>query len=151
MGAYFKYETLIGNLWIAEKDSQIVGISFWNKFPDFEEKETSVIKKAIKQLQEYFSGKRNTFDLPLNPLGTTFQQAVWTALLKIPYAETYSYKRIAEMIGNPKASRAVGLANNRNPIAIIIPCHRVVGSNGKLIGYAGGLNIKETLLELEKK
>jgi methylated-DNA-[protein]-cysteine S-methyltransferase len=105
--------------------------------------------QAARQLGEYFSGKRRKFDIPLNPSGTEFQQAVWEALLSIPYGETRSYKQVAEMVGNPKGSRAVGMANNKNPISIIIPCHRVIGSNGALIGYAGGLDMKKGLLELE--
>lgn len=103
------------------------------------------------QLREYFEGERKVFDLPLKISGTPFQEMVWGELLKIPYGETRSYKDIATSIGNPKASRAVGMANNRNKIAIIIPCHRVIGANGSLTGYAGGLDIKEKLLLLEKK
>ena len=112
--------------------------------------ETVLIKKANKQLQEYFSGKRKIFDLPLAPTGTEFQQKVWSSLRKIPYGTTNSYKEIAESIGNIKASRAVGMANNKNPILILIPCHRVIGTNGKLVGYAGGIDVKEKLLKIEK-
>jgi methylated-DNA-[protein]-cysteine S-methyltransferase len=110
-----------------------------------------ITDKAAKQLEEYFSGKRKQFDLPLRPSGTAFQQNVWKALISIPYGETRSYKQVAQMVGNPDASRAVGMANNRNPIVIIVPCHRVVGSNGSLVGYAYGLEMKKKLLELEKK
>ena len=113
--------------------------------------ETPLLTEAAKQLLEYFSGNRTSFDLPLAPSGTEFQQKVWQALQTIPYGETWSYKKVAEAIGNPKASRAVGMANNKNPIAIMIPCHRVIGANGKLVGYAGGLDIKSTLLELETR
>lgn len=112
--------------------------------------ETGIIKEAARQLQEYLDGNRTSFELPLNPQGTEFQKNVWKALCQIPYGETRSYKQVAEAIGNPKAPRAVGMANNKNPIMIIIPCHRVIGSNGSLIGYAGGLHIKERLLALEK-
>ena len=105
--------------------------------------------KAKTELTEYFAGQRKSFDLPLEPKGTAFQQSVWRALCEIPYGETVSYGQIAERIGNKKACRAVGMANNRNPIAIIIPCHRVIGAGGKLTGYAGGLDKKEFLLELE--
>ena len=108
------------------------------------------IDDCIKQLSEYFDKKRKTFDLKLNPKGTEFQKKVWNELLKIPYGETRSYKDIAENIGNPKAVRAVGGANNKNPIAICIPCHRVIGKSGKLVGYAGGLDKKEYLLNIEK-
>lgn len=111
---------------------------------------TPLIKDTITQLDEYFIGKRKSFNLPIKPEGTAFQQEVWINLQKIPYGKTISYKKLAEMIGNPKASRAVGMANNRNPIAIIIPCHRVIGANGQLTGYGGGLKLKAELLELEK-
>ena len=101
------------------------------------------------QLEAYFSGKLKSFDVKLAPEGTEFQKSVWKALCEIPYGETRTYGEIAKSIGNPKASRAVGLANNRNPIAIIVPCHRVIGANGKLTGYASGLDVKEFLLRLE--
>lgn len=112
-------------------------------------RETTLIKKAAAQITEYLDGKRRTFDLPLAPHGTDFQLNVWNTLQKIPYGETRSYKQIAEAIGNPKAVRAVGMANNRNPIPIIIPCHRVIGADNSLTGYAGGLGLKQKLLELE--
>lgn len=102
-----------------------------------------------RQLEAYFAGKQTQFDLPLAPKGTPFQRAAWEALIAIPYGETRSYKEQAQAIGRPKAVRAVGSANNRNPIPVIIPCHRVVGTDGKLVGYAGGLGIKKHLLELE--
>lgn len=102
-----------------------------------------------RQLEAYFAGKRTQFELPLAPKGTPFQCAAWEALIAIPYGETRSYKEQAQAIGRPKAVRAVGSANNRNPIPVIIPCHRVVGTDGKLVGYAGGLGIKKHLLELE--
>ena len=114
-------------------------------------KETPLIKKAASQLFEYLNGKRMEFDLPLLKDGTDFQISVWNELLKIPYGETRSYKDIAVAINNEKAVRAVGMANNRNKISIFIPCHRVIGSNKKLVGYGGGLEIKEFLLNLEKK
>jgi methylated-DNA-[protein]-cysteine S-methyltransferase len=107
-------------------------------------------RKAEKQLEAYFSGNLKSFDLKLAAKGTDFQKAVWKALCEIPYGETLTYKDIAESIGKPKAYRAVGHANNLNPIAIIVPCHRVIGSTGKLVGYASGLDIKEFLLKLEK-
>lgn len=101
------------------------------------------------QLEQYFAGERRTFELELDLYGTPFQQKVWSALLRIPYGETRSYRDIAVMIGQPQAVRAVGGANNKNPISIIIPCHRVIGANGSLVGYGGGLPLKHTLLELE--
>lgn len=103
-----------------------------------------------EQLREYFDGKRRQFDLPLAPEGTPFQQCVWRALIDIPYGETTSYGELASRIGQPLASRAVGLANGSNPLPIVIPCHRVIGANGKLTGYGGGLPIKERLLALER-
>ncbi len=108
-----------------------------------------VLDQASQQLQEYFAGRRQHFDLPLQPRGTAFQQQVWKQLLTVDFGELASYQDIATAIGNPKAVRAVGAANGRNPIPIVIPCHRIIGSNGKLTGYAGGLGIKEKLLRLE--
>jgi methylated-DNA-[protein]-cysteine S-methyltransferase len=106
---------------------------------------------VIEQLKKYFAGQLETFEVPLAPEGTPFQQKVWTELCKIAYGETISYGELARRIGNPNASRAVGLANGSNPIPIVIPCHRVIGANGKLTGYGGGLDIKEKLLALEKR
>ena len=103
----------------------------------------------MRQLTEYFSGKRKTFTITLAPQGTPFQQRVWQALQSIPYGRTLSYGQIAKAIGKPKAARAVGAANGQNPVSIIVPCHRVIGSNGKLVGYGGGLSIKEALLAHE--
>ncbi|HEY5556896.1 methylated-DNA--[protein]-cysteine S-methyltransferase [Acetobacterium sp.] len=111
--------------------------------------ETQLLKTAAEQLKEYLAGNRQTFDLPLDPRGTEFQKSVWNALLDIPFGEIRSYKQVAEAIGNPKACRAVGMANNKNPILIVIPCHRVIGSNGSLVGYGGGIDLKENLLKLE--
>jgi methylated-DNA-[protein]-cysteine S-methyltransferase len=105
---------------------------------------------AVRQLREYFLGKRTDFDLPLEPQGTAFQRGVWKRLEEIPYGETISYGELAKRVGNPKASRAVGAANGQNPIPIVIPCHRVIGANGKLTGFGGGLPTKEKLLNLEK-
>jgi len=114
-------------------------------------KKTPFMKEAVKQLQEYFQGIRKNFKLPLAPEGTAFQHKVWKALQEVPYGETRSYKQVACVAGNDKASRAVGMANNRNPIPIIIPCHRIIGANGKLVGYAGGLEVKGYLLNLENE
>lgn len=111
---------------------------------------TELLSMATIQLDEYFQGKRTIFSLPFKLTGTPFQLAVWKELQNIPYGKTTSYKEIAQKINKPKAYRAVGMANNKNPLPIIIPCHRVIGSNGKLIGYAGGLKLKNYLLELEK-
>jgi len=111
--------------------------------------DSSLLRRAAGQLVEYFGGSRKTFDLPLSLHGTPFQLDDWAALLTIPYGETRSYKQIAEQIGRPKAYRAVGMANNRNPISIIIPCHRVIGHDGSLVGYGSGLDHKEYLLQHE--
>lgn len=108
-------------------------------------------REVARQLEDYFSGKLQSFNLELAPEGTDFQKSVWKALCEIPYGETRTYKEIAVSIGKPKAYRAVGLANNRNPVAIIVPCHRVIGADGKLTGYASGLDIKEFLLRLESR
>jgi methylated-DNA-[protein]-cysteine S-methyltransferase len=113
--------------------------------------DASPLRKTIAQLHAYFAGELEDFDLALAPEGTAFQQKCWDELCKIPYGETISYGELARRIGNPNASRAVGLANGSNPIPIVIPCHRVIGSNGKLTGYGGGLPIKEKLLALEKR
>ena len=114
-----------------------------------EERETPLLAEAMRQLAEYFAGERREFELPLVPEGTPFMRRVWAELVKVPYGATATYGEIAERIGNPGGSRAVGLANNRNPIASIIPCHRIIGSSGKLVGYAGGVELKERLLALE--
>ena len=148
---YF-YATPMGKMGIAEADGAITDLYFSDgSLPEGAVvQETELLKKAAAQLNEYFDGQRKGFELPLAAQGTAFQQAVWQALQSIPYGETRSYKEIAEQIGRPKACRAVGMANNRNPIAIIVPCHRVIGANGQLVGYAGGLSIKEYLLQLER-
>lgn len=112
---------------------------------------TPLLRQAARQLEEYFAGRRKVFDLPLNPQGTPFQQKVWRALCAVPYGQTASYGRIAAAVGSPKACRAVGMANHANPIAIFIPCHRIIGSDGSLTGYGGGLDIKRALLALEAK
>ncbi len=110
-----------------------------------------VTEETIRQLKEYFAGKRTKFDIPLHPKGTEFQRNVWHVLKAIPYGETRCYQDVATAVGNPRACRAVGMANNKNPIMIIVPCHRVIGKNGTLGGYAGGLDVKIKLLQLEKE
>ena len=151
MNKIFYYDTLIGRIGIAENGKAITNLYFENsiKVKHHVVEETALLKKANLELKEYFKGNRKSFDLPLDPEGTEFQKKVWKALEQIPYGETCSYKEIAVCIGNEKASRAVGMANNRNPIPIFIPCHRVIGSNGELVGYGGGLDLKEKLLEIE--
>lgn len=154
---YKIYDFEIGELAICEENGKIVLVNVVKTKEDIEEmaknsiqKETSLIKNTKQQLDEYFAGKRKKFDIPIKLDGTDFQIKVWKELLKIPYGETCSYLDIAKCIGNPKASRAVGMANNKNKIIIIVPCHRVIGSNKKLVGYACGLDVKEKLLELER-
>lgn len=116
---------------------------------EFVEGDSPVFSDAINQLQEYFEGKRKTFDLPLLPVGTPFQNQVWKALLQIPFGQTSSYLELSQQLGNPDAIRAVASANGANAISIIIPCHRIIGSDGSLVGYAGGLEAKKKLLLLE--
>lgn len=153
----FIYDTKMGQLFIAEDGHGITEISIFSEGDIDKErltkeyilKETELLKETSKQLLEYLEGKRKDFTVALKPKGTKFQQNVWEALRAIPYGETRSYKQIAEAVGNGKASRAVGMANHNNPIMCIIPCHRVIGANGSLVGYAGGLDKKEMLLKLE--
>lgn len=143
------YQSPIGLLHLQGTESHITHVQFVDVAKDGDCANWKLGQEAKKQLAAYFAGKRTDFDLPLQPVGTDFQQAVWMALRQIPYGHTASYADIAQAVGNPKAARATGQANNRNPIAIIVPCHRVIGRNGKLTGYAGGLDKKEFLLALE--
>lgn len=148
---YFEKETEIGTIYISADQFYIKEVRLKNN--EIEKginRETNLIHDAFTQIYEYLNRKRKYFDLPLKPIGTEFQTTVWNELLKIPYGEICSYQDIAIRIGTPKATRAVGGANNKNPIFIIIPCHRVIGKNGSLTGYADGLDLKKYLLELEK-
>lgn len=141
----------IGELTLAAEDRAITHLLFGHvSFPGAIEEETPLLKEACRQLEEYFACGRREFALPLKPPGTPFQEKVWQALLTIPYGETRTYQDIALLAGSPKAVRAVGSANHHNPISIFIPCHRVIGKNGSLTGYGGGLPAKRFLLELEK-
>jgi methylated-DNA-[protein]-cysteine S-methyltransferase len=153
---YTQMESPVGLLLLATDDEGLRLISFQSgrhtAKPKADWKENaSPLREAIRELRAYFAGELTEFEVPLAPHGTEFQLNVWHRLCKIPYGETISYGELAKRVGNPKASRAVGLANGSNPIPIIIPCHRVIGSNGKLTGYGGGLPIKEKLLALEQK
>lgn len=140
----------LGFLILKSDGQSITGISFSeNDIPG--QNSCEVLEKCKEQLANYFSGKTIAFDIPLHPEGTEFQQNVWNELLKIPYGETITYLELAVRLGDPKAVRAVGTANGRNPIAVIIPCHRVIGAGNKLTGYAGGIWRKKILLELEMK
>jgi len=152
MKAAFFYQTIIGEIMIVENGTAITHLYFNRAAAPKEAnlKQTPLLEEAARQLNDYLAGKRQVFKLVLAPEGTDFQCDVWSALQQIPYGETRSYGQIAAYIGRPKACRAVGMANNKNPISIFIPCHRVIGANGKLIGYGGGLNVKEHLLNLEK-
>lgn len=145
----FSYETVLGVVTFVEEGGALLAVTTHRSYEGIEQ-ETALIKEAYQQLSEYLKGERKEFDLPLNPKGTDFQKRVWRALCDIPYGETRSYKQIAKAVGNSKAVRAVGMANNRNPITIVVPCHRVIGADGKLVGYGGGLEMKEFLLRLEK-
>ncbi|MGB4588042.1 MAG: methylated-DNA--[protein]-cysteine S-methyltransferase [Clostridiaceae bacterium] len=152
MSNIFFYDTTIGRMTIEESDNCITYVHFGEvRRSDSKIVETDLLKKAGQQLKEYFEGTRLSFDLPLKMEGTDFQIKVWNALLQIPFGETRSYKEIAEAVGNPLGSRAIGNANNKNKISIIVPCHRVIGANGKLVGYEGGLDVKEKLLNFEKE
>jgi methylated-DNA-[protein]-cysteine S-methyltransferase len=139
----------VGNLKFTSNGKQLTEISFVieseNGTKDI------IIEQAIKQIDEYFAGIRKDFDIPLKLTGTEFQNKTWKALQNIPFGGTKSYSELAAMMGNPKAVRAVGGANNKNPFPIIIPCHRVIGADGSLTGYAGGIEVKKYLLELERK
>ena len=153
MKSIYFYRTDIGKIAIEANSKAITNVYFPNdEVPlDVEVEETQLLKEAGKQLRGYLSGEIQQFTLPLEYEGTEFMRLVWKALGEIPYGETRCYQDIAELINKPKAVRAVGLANNRNPLPIFIPCHRVIGKNGKLTGYAGGLEVKNHLLTLEKK
>jgi len=144
----------LGEMTLQANDEGILGIWFTTQTtrPDDlgqENANHAVLSLALTQLDEYFTGKRTQFDLPIAAKGTAFQMQVWQALTTIPYGETWSYQELANAIGNPKAVRAVGLANGKNPVSIVVPCHRVIGKNGKLTGYAGGIERKRWLLERE--
>lgn len=145
------YKTPIGTVRIEEDENYITALYIDETDSDSEDVETTLIKRTYTQLCEYFEGQRREFDIPINPQGTKFQQRVWEVLRTIPYGETRSYGEIAAQIGNPKACRAVGGANNKNPILIITPCHRVIGADGSLVGFGAGLNVKRTLIDLERR
>ncbi len=143
-------DTPFGPMVLAEEGEQLTHLYLKTAWaPQQPQRPTPLLLRAARELQEYFAGQRRQFDLPLAPQGTPFQQKVWRALRQIPYGQTASYKQIAQAIGRPTACRAVGGANNKNPLPIFIPCHRVIGAGGALIGYAGGLGLKQGLLTLE--
>lgn len=141
----------LGSIEIISNETDVLSISFTKRKKGQFPKTNSLCQLAGKKLDLYFQGKLKTFDLPIKFEGTEFQNKVWRALCAIPYGETWSYQDIAIKIGNKNSCRAVGGANNKNPLGIIVPCHRVIGKKGDLVGYAKGVNIKKRLLELENK
>jgi methylated-DNA-[protein]-cysteine S-methyltransferase len=149
---YYLFDS-IGKVAVGEENGRLTDLHFEKSFmapEDFKVAETRLHSQVQLQLNEYFDGKRKKFDLPLAPTGTPFQLKCWDALLQVPYGETRSYGDIARAVGSPRGFRAVGMANNRNPIAIVIPCHRIIGSDGSLVGFGGGLDLKKILLRLEQ-
>ena len=156
MKNYFKYDFAgVGTLTLGEENGMLTDLHFerGSTLPRGEIfiNETPLLSEAARQLGEYFEGRRKHFDLPLSLHGTPFQRSCWEALRRIPYGETRSYGDIARAVGSPRGFRAVGMANNRNPVAIIVPCHRVIGTDGKLTGFGGGLDVKAFLLAHEAK
>lgn len=145
--AFYNFE--FGILKISYIESAVIGIRIVAKINE-EDVHSEISDTAYEQICEYIAGRRKSFDLPYELYGTEFQKRVWTELCRIPYGETRTYKQIAEAVGNPESSRAVGSANGKNPIMIIVPCHRVIGTNGNLTGYAGGLELKKALLDIER-
>jgi len=156
--AYKTIESPVGRLKLVASDEGLVAVLWQNDRPSrvrlgelIEDGQHPILLKAERQLVEYFAGKRKEFEVPLDMRGTPFQKDVWEALLAIPFGETRSYGQLAKQLGNPNATRAVGAANGRNPLSIIVPCHRVIGSTGKLTGFGGGIETKAHLLNLEVK
>ena len=150
----YYYQSPIGCLKLTATEDALTALRFVEEAADEAESTmpaNRIIQQACKQLDEYFAGKRKRFELPLSLAGTPFQQKVWKELQQIPYGQTVSYAQLAQSVGNPKAFRAVGSANGKNPAAIIVPCHRVINANGQLGGYAYGLGVKKQLLDLERK
>lgn len=152
MSCFFTVKTdLLGEITIVEEKNQLLRLAFEHESPPLNAEFllTPLLEKAFSQLEDYLKGRLKAFDLPINLKGTPFQISVWRGLMEVGYGKTISYKALAALVGNPKACRAVGMANNRNPLPIIVPCHRCLGSDGGLVGYGGGLDIKKKLLRLE--
>ncbi|MEG0766518.1 MAG: methylated-DNA--[protein]-cysteine S-methyltransferase [Clostridia bacterium] len=147
----YAYDTALGWLEILAEQDAVIGLAFGRREEVVPVCQTDLIRETATQLFAYLAGARTAFTVPLRPAGTAFQQRVWGALCEIPYGQTRSYAQIAQAVDSPNACRAVGMANHRNPIPILIPCHRVIGANGDLVGYGGGLAIKERLLLLERQ
>lgn len=148
---FFVYPTPLGRITLACDGTALTRMVFGAEQLLGQYEPCSITNRASTEIQEYLAGRRTSFSVPLNPQGTDFQKRVWNALQNIPYGQTRSYKEIAQVLGNEKAVRAIGMANNKNPLPIFIPCHRVIGTNGDLVGYAFGLKIKQFLLDLEKR
>ena len=148
---FYSYPTPLGHLTIASDGASITGLAFGERDYPGSRRPTGLTNRAANEAQEYLAGKRRDFDLPLAPAGTDFQKRVWRALLDIPYGQTRSYSEVAAAIGKPAACRAIGGANNKNPIPLFIPCHRVINADGGIGGYASGLRIKRWLLDLERE
>ena len=153
--SYFRTSSLAGPLFLAASTKGLVRLEFEDRKqklnPSTHLRESkSTLAPYLRELDEYFAGRRREFSIPIDLRGTEFQLACWNALLEIPYGETRSYRDIAEAIGHPHAYGAVGMSNNRNPVAIVVPCHRVIASSGSLCGYGGGLDLKRKLLDLEQ-
>lgn len=150
--AYCDMPSPVGPLYLNASDKGLLSVSFKENhaLSATAQKDHPILRQAKQQLDEYFDGQRQQFDVPLQFLGTDFQKLVWQTLTTIPYGRTESYGQIAQQINRPKAARAVGMANNKNPIVIIVPCHRVIGASGQLVGYGGGLGVKEWLLKHER-
>lgn len=153
MNAIYFYEGAIGRYAVEETEGYLTHIWTHRQLDgvsrEMEVVETSLLREAKRQLDAYFSGQLREFTLPLAPMGTEFQMKVWKTLCSIPYGEVITYGQLAERVGNTRASRAVGMANSKNPLPVLIPCHRVIGAGGKLVGYTGGLDIKVKLLQIE--
>ncbi len=149
MQAHTTVPSPIGDLLLTRDGAAVTGLYLRPDHPVDGARDDDAFDDVRAQLDEYFAGRRTTFDLQLAPSGTPFQRRVWDALREIPYGRTATYGEIARRIGSPTSSRAVGMANGRNPISVIVPCHRVIGANGQLVGYGGGLDRKRALLELE--
>ena len=147
---YLLMESPVGELTLQSRDGAAVSAIRFGRWADGDLADCPVLRRCEAQLRAYFRGELREFNLPLDPGGTAFQRLVWAQLRRIPYGATRTYGEVAAAIGRPKAARAVGMANHVNPLPIVVPCHRVVGSGGKLVGYAGGLDAKEFLLRLEQ-
>lgn len=151
MNSYFIYDTEIGKLTVGCAGELLTHLSFGESHVPGKRRRTPFSDEVFRQISEYLAGGRREFSIPFHMEGTPFQKKVWQALCTIGYGQTCAYSELAEQIGSPRAARAVGMANHMNPIAVIVPCHRIIGKNGRLVGYAGGLDIKRRLLELERR